>query len=103
MTAVVPEQDVEQFLFEDAEFDVACDIISLKANGYYPDCLGEPARWVAWRPRRCCGKGPRFRLLCDRCKRAYQRLVAWNAFIICSECHQETGGFASFTPLKGKL
>ena len=96
----MPEQDIETFLFEDSEFEIVCDISSLRKGGWgYPKCLGDPAVWIGWRPG-CCPGSPRYRLLCDRCKTVYQKWVAQNAAIYCSTCGQETGGFVDFTPLK---
>lgn len=105
MTAISPERTesgTEPFTFEDAEFDIICDIS--KMNGVdpkFPTCHGDPARWVAWRAN-CCPESPRYRLVCDHCKKVYQAWMAKQAHITCAHCGRETGGFISFTPLKGR-
>lgn len=108
MTTQAPEREqvdpgYNEDYFEQFEFDVACDIGGLRINdSAYPPCKGDPARWVAWRPN-CCGKGPQYRVVCDFCKKVYQRWQAHQAHISCPYCNTDTGGFVSFTPLKGKL
>jgi hypothetical protein len=51
MTTASPERvlpDVEPVTFTEFEFDVVCDISALKHDGLgWPQCQGEPARWVA--------------------------------------------------------
>lgn len=100
MTAVMPEQDIETFVFEDAEFEIVCDISSLKLQDWgFPNCPGDPATWIAWRPG-CCTNSVRYRLICDSCKAVYQKWQARQAAIHCGACGQETGGFVDFTPLR---
>lgn len=89
--------------FESAEFDIECDIAVARRvdPGGFPVCNGDPARWVGWRPN-CCPDSPRYRLLCDKCKRTYQNWAAKNAFVYCGTCGSYTGGFLAYTPLEGK-
>lgn len=110
MSLAAPEQEVvdpsvDTSLFESMDFEIACDIGQLRqvlGSMGYPPCKGDPARWVAWRPMKCCGKGPKYRLVCDFCKGVYQRWMAHQAHISCPYCGQETGGYAQFTPLGKK-
>lgn len=104
MTAAAVEHDVdrdiEAFNLEKFDFEIQCDIFRLKVShkGMAP-CLGDPARWIAWRAN-CCPESPRYRLVCDHCKRVYQKWVAMQAVITCTHCGAETGGFLTFTELK---
>lgn len=98
--AVTPAIELSEF----EEIDIACDIYALRQKheaAGYPPCKGDPARWVAWRAN-CCPEGPRYRLVCDHCKRVYQNWMAKWARIVCVHCHQETGGYCDFTPLRGR-
>ena len=106
MTTVSPEReitipDVEGVLSNAFDFEITCDIslLRLSIDGY-PPCQGDPAKWIAWRTQGCCGQGPKYRLVCDFCKTAYQNWQAHHAAILCSFCGAETEGFATFTPLK---
>lgn len=107
MTSLAPEREVvdpqiDTSLLEGMDFEIACDILTLGASDpRYPRCQGDPAQWVAWRAG-CCGQGPRFRLLCDHCKKVYQNWLAHHACITCPYCHKETGGYVQFTPLGKK-
>lgn len=102
MSAISPERvEPETLEFESVEFDIVCDISSLRnVSPDFPRCQGGAARWVAWRPN-CCPESPRYRLVCDDCKKVYQAWQAKNAYIYCGYCGEDTGGFISFTPLKG--
>lgn len=83
----------------DEDWLIPCEIPALaRENGSgYPHCDGEPAVWIAWRIG-CCG--PRFRLVCDHCRRVYEKWKAHQAYIICGACKEYTGGFVRYTPLK---
>lgn len=97
------DADLDTSIFEDAEFEIVCDIAQLQEDhgGRMPVCKGDPAVWVAWRAN-CCPTSPRYRLICDSCKKVYQAWTAHNASISCVTCGKETGGFLSYTPLKGE-
>jgi hypothetical protein len=104
MTVQLPERvDPETLSIEDLDFEVVCEIASLRSEGetQFPPCRGDAARWVAWRAN-CCPGSPRYRLLCDYCKSVYQAWMAKQAYLWCGVCGAETGGFISFTPLEGK-
>lgn len=104
MSTSAPERLVTEStdLFEDHEFDIICDIYALGGRAKsYPPCPGDKAEWVAWRAN-CCPQSPRYRLICTDCKRVYQGWQANNGHISCADCGYETGGFISFTPLRGK-
>lgn len=97
MTAAIPE--IETFAFEDAEFEIACEIAVFRAEGHsVPSCKGDPAVWVAWRAG-CCDASPRFRLICDYCRQCYVRWQRLGAHISCPWCRKETGGYCAYTPL----
>lgn len=85
----------------DEEWEIPCDIYSLRIDDPdYPRCKGEPARWIGWRPTACCGKSPRYRLVCNFCKKVYQRWAAMQAYIACPVCGQDIEGFCEFVPLR---
>lgn len=104
MSTMSPERTdagIEPVEFEAFEFEIICDIAEKRnVDPDWPACRGDAARWVAWRPK-CCPQAPQYRLICDRCKAVYQAWMARQAFIYCGFCGNETGGFVSFTPLKG--
>lgn len=101
MTVMSPEEIEQISLDEFEDIEVPCDISKLKyeADGY-PPCKGDPARWIAYRTTGCCGRTPNHRLVCDFCKRVYQKWMAMHAVISCAACGQETGGFIHYEPLR---
>lgn len=104
MSVLSPERidpEVEAMTFTNAEFDIVCDIASLSLEDpRFPKCKGDPARWVGWRSN-CCPNSPRYRLLCNACKKVYQAWAARDAHVTCGICGQESE-FVAFTPLEGK-
>ena len=95
---VVPDIDTLGDL--DFDMEVACEVPArAEAVGHgTPQCLGDPAIWVAWRGN-CCPQSPRYMLICDHCKQVYNNWLAKFAMITCGDCHAETGGFITNTPL----
>ena len=86
------------------EWDIPCDMPKISAGSHgkgWPKCLGESARWVAWRAN-CCPESPRYYLLCDKCKTTFQWWIAKQAALVCGWCGEPTGGPLTFTPLEGK-
>lgn len=102
MSAAAPERvEPETISLEQYEFDVCCDMATLcKEDSGYPQCPGNPAKWVAWR-QRACGHGPAYRLICDDCRKHYLIGAARGAWYECRVCGRETGPFIAYTPLKG--
>ena len=95
---VHPDIDSDFSELEDQDWDIPCDIPKIRTGAGWPDCGGQPAQWVAWRPN-CCAAGPRYLLVCDHCKNTYQRWAAQYAEIVCGWCGTVTGGTLAYIPL----
>lgn len=102
MSVALPEQDekIDYDLSEFEDIEIPCDVMKMVRRGDYglPPCKDEPAEWVGWR---ACPCGIKYRLVCDHCKKVYQEWARQNSSIVCSNCGGDTGGFHTFTPLKG--
>lgn len=101
---VPPEVDVDTSVLENMEFEIACDVSKLRAQleaAGLPPCKDEPAQWIGLRPN-CCASSPRYRLLCDFCRKVYLNWQAKQAAISCPHCGTVTGGFLDFIPLHKK-
>lgn len=96
------EPDHGLFPLSEQDVEIPCDISKLRLmTDGFPYCNGGPARWIAWRPN-CCPESPKFRLVCDECRKKYLAWQAKQAYIYCGYCSKETGGFLDFSPLRGK-
>lgn len=100
MTDTSVEQGVEGLVHLDGEWEIACEVPARAAaiGRGTPKCLGDPAKWVAWRVN-CCPESPKYLLICDICKNTYEAWLAGNAYITCGDCGKQTGGFISYTEL----
>lgn len=88
MTSMATEAIVTTEGLEEHDFEIACEIYARRQQDPvgWPLCLGEPARWIAW--KHCpCGRGPRYLLICDRCKATYSNWIARGALFTCAYCH----------------
>lgn len=98
-TEVVVGSDVESITHLDDDWEVACEIPQRNQRhpGGWPDCQGDPARWIARAICDCNTPGkPGFTLLCDHCKSVYEEWARLHGHFSCTWC--EKGGLKPPVP-----